>query len=474
MSSKEKTEIKTDNNSIPFIHEKIVCKKKKRIRKIIVLVFLTAVLATIFGFVCRLTFELSGPLVCKILGDDIPQKEITFPTTSPDTSLSQDNEVIQDGLSVDGKDTNNTGNHEQGDNDQGTNGDKGNSSQEEVDDKGKEPEQIIIREELDAGIKDYISMYDQISNIVENVNTSIVTVSGVKKGVDWFDNPYETMNVTSGLVIANNEEQLIILTNKDKIIDANNIKVTFMSNITVSAELKASDSDSGLAVVTVALKDLPDAIITSTSVAVLGESYTFSIGDPIIALGNPNGHMYSMNVGIITNKIHSIYITDNKLELFNTNIENNTNSEGVITNLKGEVIGIITQKHKKDVDKNLNTVLAISKIKPIIEKLVNGKNRIYFGIVAADLTAESAAELDIYSGIYITEVETNSPAFDAGMQSGDILVKIDDAVIPTVSVFNNIVSSYKVKDSIKVYIKRISNGVTKEKTLTITLEKKTN
>lgn len=465
MSAEDNNKIKHDELTIPFIQEKIIPKKKGKIKKIIVSVTSTAILAILFGFVGRLVFNSSDSFACKILGQNENQKVITFPTVSPsdsetDESKNQENNGV-----------NSTDNNE----------DTSKSDIEALSQKGitkendttvTEPKTVIIKQNVQANLNDYNNMYSLLSDIVNEANKSIVTVSGVVSGVDWFYNTYETTNETSGVIIANNEKELIILTSKDKIVDANNITVTFPTNFTVSAKIKDSDTDTGLAVVAVDLSDIPENILTKTSVATLGESYSIALGDPVIALGSPNGYTYSMGLGIITNKINYVYVTDNKLELFNTDIEDNPNSEGIIIGLDGDVVGIITQKYKKDLNENISTVLGISKAKPIIERLVNQEKRVYFGIIGADLTTQSAKNLEVNAGIYVSEVEADSPAFEAGLQSGDVILQIDNTVISTVTVFNNVISSYQPNDSIRVKIKRTSAKSSKEKTINVILEKK--
>lgn len=440
MSAKNnKNEMHNDSTG-PFIQEKILPKKKLKLKKIILATTTTTMLAILFGFVGRLVFDASEPLVCRLLGHN---QKVTFPSKSVETLNSQKN-VTPNPSNIDKID-------------------------EQAPSTKKPESTVIIKQELVTDLKDYERMYSLIKDLVKDANQSIVTVSGVKSGVDWFNNTYNTSDVTSGLIIANNGEELLILTSKDKIVDANNITVTFSGNLTVSANIIGADADTGLAVVSTSLENIPDNVLNKTKVATLGESYLMERGDAVIAIGSPNGYIYSLGLGMITNMSNYVNITDNKLELFNTDLVDNPNSEGVIINLKGEVIGVITQKYKEDLNKGINTVIAISKAKSIIESLANQEERVYFGIVASDLTTESAKNLKVKQGIYVTEVEVDSPAYHASLQNGDVILTIDDIAVTSVSFLNDILSNYKPQENIHVKIQTKSG---KEKLLKVVLGKK--
>jgi S1-C subfamily serine protease len=225
-------------------------------------------------------------------------------------------------------------------------------------------------------------------------------------------------------------------------------------------------------VIAVPIADIPTVFIDNLKTADLGESYTISVGAPVIALGSPNGYPDSMDFGIITSKGSIAVITDNSLDLFNTNIADNENSDGVIVNLEGKVIGLITRTLKEDINEDISTVIGISDLKPIIAMLGNKEPHIYFGVKTDDMTTEAKEEYGITNGIYVNEVLSDSPAFTAGLQKGDIILEINEHSIMSTSDFNTTISGNQPGDRLNVLILRSSGAKLNEVTLKVTLADK--
>lgn len=346
--------------------------------------------------------------------------------------------------------------------------------------KVKQPVNTIITENVkDLTIEDYQTLYKEFDTIADEMNRSVVAVTSIVNSVDWLQNPSENADITSGIIIDESADKktLSILVRYSKIKEVNKIRVTFNTDNVVEAKLANYDSKLDLAIIKVEASELSQKVKHTIKVATLGESISSSVGDPIIAVGNPNGYPYSREYGIITGKTTSVYITDNRIDLFNTDITDNSKGDGVIVNLRGEVIGIITHKFKNDLNENINTVLSISRIKSIIDDLVSGRDRTYLGISGTDLTEEYASDLDVSNGVYVNEVETESPALEAGLQTGDVILKIDDSTIISMAQLNTIISSYQPRDEITIVVKRttnVSGEEDKEMTFHVQLHKKKN
>ncbi|WP_455715711.1 S1C family serine protease [Anaerosporobacter sp.] len=326
-------------------------------------------------------------------------------------------------------------------------------------------------------VDDYKNLYSQIDVVADEVNRSVVAVTSIVNSVDWLQNPSETSDITSGIIIHESDDKktLSILVRYSKIKEVNKIRVTFDSNNIVEAKLTNYDSKLDLAIIKVDVSELTLAVKNRFKVATFGDSIGVSAGDPIIAIGSPNGYPYSREYGIVTGKTTSVYITDNRIDLFNTDITDNSNGDGVIVNLKGEIIGVITHKFKNDLNENINTALSISRIETIIDDLVAGRDRTYLGISGADLTSDIASSLGVNNGVYVNEVETGSPALEAGLQTGDVILKIEDTTIISMAQLNNIITSYQPRDEITIVVKRTTNasgGEGKEMTFHVQLHKK--
>ncbi len=468
---------KKDDKEFSFIQEQITSKKKSKFKRMLFSVVWTITLAGIFGIVAGVAFCVSEPTISNFLGKQQGKKTVEFPTASPEGpnqdkpgSLSPTPSITVDGEEQDGDgqdsdvDTNN-GNVANGDSEI----DSQNGQHNAVD---SEPDKVVIEKVIKADLADLTSIYTDLREISDKVSSSLVTVTSTHSGVSAFENEIESTKTTTGLVVANNEADLLILVSLDKIKDAKDIQVTFADDFQIEAKMQAYDKDLNLAILAIELVNIPYNNLINIKAATLGESYSLIIGTPIMALGCPNGYVGSMELGIIASKGYNVYITDNKIDLFNTDINYNENSDGIIVNLSGEVIGIITNELKDESNEELNTVIGISRIKKIIESLVNNTDRIYFGIKGADMTEAAMKEVEINNGIFITEVEADSPALEAGLQSGDIILAVNDTPLMSVNTFNSILSIYKPKTSVKVTILRSTKDSYKDMEIDVTLAKK--
>ena len=200
---------------------------------------------------------------------------------------------------------------------------------------------VYITETQELETTDYQKLQNKIYAIGEEQNKSIVTVTGVKSDMDWFNTPYESSGQASGVVIANNGQELLILTEKKVITDAQAIRVTFVDGAIVNAVLKQYDGNTGVAVLSVALSDIPDATLGAIKTAVLGNSYAVQPGTVVIALGSPLGANFSILTGDITATGNSVSTLDATYHVLNTDIVGNSSGSGVLINLNGEIVGLI-------------------------------------------------------------------------------------------------------------------------------------
>lgn len=451
----EDNKLKSEDNGFSFIQEQIVSKKKNKWKRLLFSFSWTILLASVFGLVAGIVFYISGPSINLILGKGQDKKTVEFPSSNPEDENNISNSSTSDSTSVSNLDNSKTG--------VGTTG-------KEAEEKEAEP--VIIENTIKADLTDLENIYANLRSVANEANKSMVSVDCTINGVDWFKNKFETTKQSTGLILADNQLDLLILVNLDQIKDAKDIQVTFYNSIKSKARVQDYDSDLNLAVIAVSIEDIPQYDSSNIKPATLGESYSLIIGSPIIALGSPNGYAGSMEFGTITSKGACAYISDNIIDLFNTDITDNENSRGVIINLKGEVTGIITQSLKDKKNSNLNTVMGISRIKNIIASMVNNKERAYFGIKGIDMTKESLKAAGIENGISITEVEAGSPALKAGIQSGDIITTVNDNEINSMKTFYGVISSYKPKTELEFTVLRSIKKDGKEKKMKIVLGKR--
>lgn len=417
----------TEEENFPFIQEQILSKKKIRLKRFFTSVIKTIVLAVIFGLVSSLVICLSWPFFVEFFGKNInngrkPNIILISPTPVPTAAPIKTKAPEK--------------------------------TPEPAAEPSKEPEDKAAEQTME----NYIRLCSLISEKAARVDRAIVTVSGVVSGIDLFNNPSERTDSTYGLILDDENEELLILTSLRKLEQASSVRVTFTDGITREAAVYGYDKELGIAVISVEARTIPEATRSTFESAVLGDSYYLTAGMPIMALGSPNGYVHSMEIGIISGKPYEKYITDSRLELFNTTVSNNENGEGIIANLSGEIVGIITHDFKAGLNKNVNTAMGISKLMPAVQKIINGEERPYFGIVASDLTEEHAKSIPVENGIFIMEVQPKSPAFNAGLQSGDIITKLGDKQILSVQSFSNVLSGFEEKDKAVVTVIRTSDA----------------
>lgn len=316
----------------------------------------------------------------------------------------------------------------------------------------QEPEPVYVQEEL--GIDGYQNLQKELYAIGKQANKSVVTVTGVTSGVDWFNTPYESQNQTSGIIIANNGQELLILTEKKAIADAQSLNITFTDNETVPAVLKKYDGNTGIAIVSVNLTDISEDTMNRIEVATLGNSLTLTQGTVVIAVGSPQGAINSVLCGTITSAQNKVTTIDNNYTIFTTDMVGGENGSGVLLNLSGEIVGLILKDYGNQGDRNTITALSISELKQVIEDLSNNKDIPYLGLRISTATEDISKNYSIPKGVYVKSVEMESPAMAAGIQEADVIVKINGQAVSTVEQYNQVLMGLTPGTEVKITVKR--------------------
>ena len=393
MSENEKEEF-------AFIKEKIKNKPLNK-RRIILKTAFTVVLAVVFGLVSCFVFTWMRPVMEEWLNKpedikvSIPKDEEVQPDTEEETNSTEtgvDEPDVEEGL------------------------------------KELTPEE-------------YQKLQSKLYAIGSEANKSIVTVTGVTSDVDWFNTPYERQGQASGVIIADTGQELLIMTERKVISGAKSIHVTFLDNSTVEAELKNYDGNTGIAILNVKRSDIEESTLGRIKVAVLGNSLQTTRGSVVLALGSPLGTNFSILTGNITSTSNSISTFDANYNVLTTDIVGSSQGSGVLVNLSGEVVGIVMQDYSSG-DENTLTAISVSQLKDIIEKLSNGQDIPYLGLKLTSVTSD------------IKSVGIDSPAMAAGLQSGDVIVKIAGENVETAQAYKNVLSGQTPGDVVKITIKR--------------------
>lgn len=443
----------TEQGEYQFIREKVIRKKRSRLLRLVLLVSGTIFLAVLFGFCARLVFSLSEPYVNIILGITMtptptqPEKipvQIASTVPSPTITVTPVPTVT----------TVPTQTEEPGED-------------EACATEAPAPTQIppiIVENRINATLSDFIMIYQDIRKLAESAAAAIAPVNVITNGTDWFNETYEDSTLTSGIIIGNNGLELLILVSADRLTDADRIEVNVGGYI-AAGTVTAYDEDYNLAVIGVAYNTIPEKNIAKIDTAKFGESYNTYVGAPVLAIGNPNGYSGSFELGIITSSGSYAYVIDDRLELINTSISDHQNGDGVLINTSGNIIGIITHKFKKDLNAEINTVVGISRLKAVIEQLVNEQQMNYFGITAEEIPQEVQKENGLTEGIYIRDVAAGSPAEQAGVKKGDILTSLNEEPVKTVAGFHTKLTACIPGDVVNVTVNRAVQQLYTEITL---------
>lgn len=307
-------------------------------------------------------------------------------------------------------------------------------------------------------IDDYQKIQTQLYAIGNLANKSIVTITSVVSDTDWFNNSYEREGQGSGTIIGDEDGKLLILTERRIIKDASKISVTFIDDTVAPAELIKYDGNTGLAVLEVEKTKMESSTLSVIGVMSMGNSNSVHKGSIVIALGSPLGTNYSILTGSITSTSNEISTEDCNYSVYTTDIVANKNGSGILINTDGEMIGVVMQNYSAASTGALTAVDA-NELKEIIALLSDSKDVPYLGVHISTVTEKIANTYGIPKGVYIKEVEMDSPAMNAGLQSGDVILKIDDQNITTADSYTEAVLGLTLKETYSVvFMREGSNG----------------
>lgn len=314
-------------------------------------------------------------------------------------------------------------------------------------------EEVLSKWVLNA--ENYKQLYAAMSEYTEELSKSVVTVTGVSSGTDWFDNTYESTSQVSGVIVADNGKELLILADRSALSRADSITVTFCSGQQTQAVQKQYDKGTGLAVFAVELADLSQETIDQTKTAELGSSNLRNmVGMPVVAMGSPMGVKDSVNYGMITAAGSRWSVVDANYKLLLTDMYGSQYASGVLFNMQSQVVGIITTGKNGTDMRNLITGIGISELRKVVTRMSNGTPAAYMGISGIDVTMQANMESGVPLGAYVTDVVRDSPAMLAGIQRGDIIVQMNDVLIGSFGDYTTALLRMAPESTVKVTVKR--------------------
>lgn len=449
MSEKDQS---SQNNQSDFMIEKIKQRPINR-KKLIRRTMITASMAVIFGLIACFTFLVLEPVISNWLYPEEEPEAIIFPE-EPEEMLPEEmlEEYIQPSPSPSPVPES-----------------EGREEPERVELDEQQIQDILNRVTLDMG--DYRQLYSVVSDYARQMGQYMVVVTGTKSDTDWFANVYESKNETSGVVIGNNGKELLILTDYSSVKRADHLTVTFSNGVQADALMMQCYQDGNLAVLCVSLNVLgQDMQVEDMHIAPLGSSLQRNlVGSPVIAMGNPMGSSGSIGYGIITASGGQVTLADMNFQLLTTDIYGSQSASGALFNTSGQVVGfIVTGKTGSDM-RNIISAYGISDLKQMISRLTKGDRIPYLGIIGGDVPKEANEQSQVPFGAYVREVEMDSPAMLAGIQSGDVIVGIDQQSVTKMSDYSGYLLKINTEDVLTVRVMRQSQGEYREMTFEVTV-----
>ena len=292
----------------------------------------------------------------------------------------------------------------------------------------------------------------------KDANKGVVSIQPVQADAALSSDGSGTQNSAAGIIVADNGQELLMLCENKICAEAEKWTVTFADDSQYGASLKKQDKNSGLAVFAVPRVKLTSTTWENIEVAALGNSNLTTKGDLVMALGNTFGYADGIGYGIVSSNEYQETLADGQRRVLATDIAAASNGTGILFNLSGEVIGMIKPGIWNETENNTAKAIAISDLKATIELLVNGDSVPYIGIYGTTINDAIAKEQEMPTGIYVTQVSTDSPAMAAGIQNGDVLQELAGEKLSNLLSYEKAVLECKVGQPVKLKGKRRGAG----------------
>lgn len=322
-----------------------------------------------------------------------------------------------------------------------------------------------------------------VSGIVEQAMPSVVAIHNTVavQQQTWFGPSYtvEVPSSGSGIIVGQNGEELLIVTNNHVVEDSKELSVTFIDDAEVKAAIKGTDSESDLAVIAVALGDIPAETMGQIKVAALGDSDSLKVGQGVIAIGNALGYGQSVTVGYVSALNREVKAEDSTSRtLLQTDAAINPgNSGGALLNMNGEVIGINAAKYSSTAVEGMGYAIPISQAQEIINELMNKKTRVavevanqgYLGIQGQNIDESAAAMYGMPRGVYVYKIVEDSAASKSDLREKDIITKFDGQTIRSMADLQEMLTYYEGGTTVTLTVQSLESGQYVERSVEITL-----
>ena len=331
-----------------------------------------------------------------------------------------------------------------------------------------------------------------VSDVVDKVMPSVVSITSmsVEEVQSFFGGTYQqkTEGAGTGIIIGQNDSELLIVTNNHVVAGSDTLTVTFTDESSVEANLKGTDASYDVAVIAVPLDQISDETMDSIAIASLGDSTKLKVGEPVIAIGNALGYGQSVTTGIVSALNRTVSSTDSQTgeqtessaKLIQTDAAiNEGNSGGALVNINGEVIGINSSKLVGTTVEGIGYAIPISDVSDLIQNMMNQEtktkvaeeDRGMIGITGISVSDAFSQQIDMPAGVYVTEVTRGGGADKAGMTKGCIITGINGSSVDSMEALQGQLEYYRKGETVTLTIQiPQTNGEYEETTIDVTLK----
>ena len=317
-----------------------------------------------------------------------------------------------------------------------------------------------------------------VSDIVEQAMPTVVAITSTavyqsnNYGYGWFfrggPQTYEVPSSGSGIIVGENDKELLIVTNNHVVEDSTSLKVAFIDSEVVDAAIKGTDAETDLAVIAVPLEQIKDDTKSKIKVARLGNSDELKVGQGVVAIGNALGYGQSVTVGYVSALNREVRVSNTSTrELLQTDAAINPgNSGGALLNMKGEVIGINAAKYSSTEVEGIGYAIPISKAEDIMNQLMNRKTmnpveeakRGYLGIQGTSVDEESAAAFGMPRGVYVYKILEEGAAAQSDLREKDIITRVDGQSVRNMTDLQELLACYEMGEQIDLTVQSQKDG----------------
>lgn len=332
-----------------------------------------------------------------------------------------------------------------------------------------EPAVKTISDEIDEtvlnSVEDYERISKQLSAIGEGANAAIVGLGTSNNNVLQGNNSQQYC----GILFHENAHYYHILSEYASAQNTENIRVRFFDGKEVDGSLVGRDSSLNLAIFQVDKSVLAEEEQKKLMVASMGDTASLDLGAYILAVGKPNGNLFSVHTGRITEDAIAMPVTDHELQLFTTSIPYQAGRSGFVLNIQGQLLGMLTADYTNVSGKVDAAFVSFSGLMPDLNLLLRGKTAPYLGITGTNIAKEEAESLGIMEGIYIDSLDAGSPAYEGKMRVADVVAAVDGEQVHSVQELHNLLLQKQSGREVEITIYRQVNDKNQKKNLTILL-----